>query len=419
MKNKQIILGFMICIMIVSIIYIGSYYNKSYTNEENIVEPKLAIVLIDENGNASATNEVPDASEYYLDFVKSKCSNGSHIGWDKENNKVKIRSNKADNCKLYFRKGTASLLGDLIMSSNTVSSETPSFSSVTVDGEFGFYSAEDDYGTSYYFRGDVENNYVKFGKWSENDESGNAGKEMYWRIVRINGDGTIRLIYDGTDAVANGTKHNVIIGASGYNNNAVESKYVGYTYENEAGIQTNSTIKGVIDTWYDTNLEINYGSYIADSIFCNDRTSRTADDGYTYYGAYDRLYTNKTPQLTCNQKDDRYAMNTIYGNGYLTNPVGLITADEVAYAGGMVYETNNTFYLANANIWYWTSSPFNYEESNANVWYFHVGNRIDHRYITLASAGGVRPVINIDSDILFAGTGTIDNPYVLAGTVNE
>ena len=155
----------------------------------------------------------------------------------------------------------------------TVSSGTPNFTKTSIeDGTNGIYAAEDDLGTSYYFRGNVTNNYVKF-----------ANK--YWRIIRINGDGTIRMIYAGTRAHANGYNdsiaNNMSIGTSTFNSSYDDNTYVGYmygtagatTYANTHSNTTNSTIKTKLDSWYDTNI-VNTGNekYIADAIYCNDRS---------------------------------------------------------------------------------------------------------------------------------------------------
>lgn len=144
---------------------------------------------------------------------------------------------------------------------------TPNFNVAATTNE-GIFAAEDDLGTSYYFRGAVENNYVKF-----------AG--YYWRIIRINGDGTIRMIYDGTTAHSNGESspdrqlQNVAFNTN-YNDNA----YVGYmygtpgssTYEATHANINNSTIKTANDAWYKTNIQDKgYGDYVADAIYCSDR----------------------------------------------------------------------------------------------------------------------------------------------------
>ena len=112
-------------------------------------------------------------------------------------------------------------------------------------------SAPDNYGTSYYYRGNVTNNYVKF-------------DNFYWRIVRINGDGSIRLTYDGTMAHENGeASDDRIIGTSPFNENYNDNAYVGYmygtpnssTYEETHANINDSTIKKYIDLWYENNIK--------------------------------------------------------------------------------------------------------------------------------------------------------------------
>ena len=116
-----------------------------------------------------------------------------------------------------------------ILANSKVNEGTPDFSQVATTDE-GVWTAEDDLGTSYYFRGAVENNYVKF-----------AG--YWWRIIRINGDGSIRIIYDGTTAHANGeSSTDRQTGTSEYNSSSNASYYVGYTYQ--ANAQRPSTQNG-------------------------------------------------------------------------------------------------------------------------------------------------------------------------------
>ena len=287
---------------------------------------------------------------------------------------------------------------------------TPNFGSTATTDE-GIYSAQDDYGTSYYFRGAVTNNYVKF-----------ANK--YWRIIRINGDGTIRLIYDGTSAHANGeSSSDRQIGTSAFNSSYNDNAYVGYMY-GQTGASSysaahantnNSTIKKSVDNWYKTNIvDAGYSDKVADVIYCNDRSMKSGT-GYgttvTYYSARYRLYTNKSPVLTCTNKNDRFTVSdTSRGNGALTYPVGLITADEVAMGGG-VYATSNSSYYLYTGQYYWAMSPYNFNGSGA--YEFSVGSdgRIIYDYVGFTS--GVRPVLSLKSDISVTGSGTQNDPFLV------
>ena len=125
---------------------------------------------------------------------------------------------------------------------------------------------------------------------------------------------------------------------------------------------TDSTIKTKLDNWYKTNM-ISYTSKLADETFCSDR-SITSGSGYlttptTYYGAYNRLQDNKKPSLKCSQDNDKFKMSN--ESAKLNYPVALITADEVAMAGGRAYynggySPNSNYYLYNGK-YYWTLSP--------------------------------------------------------------
>lgn len=293
------------------------------------------------------------------------------------------------------------------------------------DGTKGIYSAEDDFGTSYYFRGTVENNYIKF-----------ANK--YWRIIRINGDGSIRMIYAGTSAHANGTTNNDMkIDNSEYNTNYNDNTYVGYkigstgssTYANTHSNAGNSTIKTYIDNWYETNLK-EYKYYLKDTIYCNDRKvvninnvvgmTLTGDGTGTNESAYagsDRTYVSHSPTLKCENKNDRFTVNNTMGNMELVYPIALATSDELVYAGAtgidpatMTYITNTEFYLFNGDFC-WTMTPFFFAGGDASVdglsAYGNVGCSDVYGYY------GVRPVVSLRSDAILGGSGTMNDPFVV------
>ena len=312
------------------------------------------------------------------------------------------------------------------------------------DGTKGIYKSEDDFGTSYYFRGAVDNNYVKFA-------------DFYWRIIRINGDGSIRMIYAGTSAHANGESENDShIGDSKYNVNYQDNGYVGYMYGNfttptncstddnnvttctggstsyeEAHANINdSTIKTYIDDWYNTYLS-NYSYAIADTIYCNDRSVTPVESlasialtgtgkgmENTAYSGLTRGYISHNPSLKCVNKNDRFTVNNSIGNAKLTNPIALITSDEVIMGGLSNYDFVNNAgvynpdsYLTTLDYWYWTLTPF--AAAGASV---HVnGVYSDFLYADTAvdsDFGGVRPVVSLSSDAISGGNGTINNPWI-------
>lgn len=305
------------------------------------------------------------------------------------------------------------------------------------DGTKGIYATEDDLGISYYFRGAVENNYVKFANF-------------YWRIIRINGDGTIRMIYAGTSAHPNGyddsSTRDMDIGDSTYNDNGDDNAYVGYMY-GTAGASTyavahsntnNSTIKTLIDNWYKTNIvDKGFSNYVADAIYCNDRSLVPTTDtnvntifsnmqgedntglGYgsntTAYGSFKRNYVEHTPSLKCPNNNDKFTTENI-GNSKLTYPVALITTDEVSLAGGLTFDLevgnyvkNQDYYLYNGN-YYWTMTPWSFVGGVAFVnSVFDAG--LDFVYVTDTPAA--RAVISLNSNAISAGSGTMTDPFVV------
>ena len=308
----------------------------------------------------------------------------------------------------------------------TPSSGTPDFSKTSCSSgcdetTVGLFKTEDDLGDSYYFRGDVENNYVYF-----------ANK--YWRIIRINGDGTIRMIYAGTSAHPNGyddsSTNDMNIGTSEFNTNYNDNAYVGFMY-GTAGSSTynathantnNSTIKTTLDNWYVSNIkDTTNEQYVVDAIYCNDRELQSGTGTgttETYYKAYNRLYTNKTPTLKCNQENDRFTkkitIGELTGNRGLTYPIGLITADEIAYAGGKYYQSdlsanNSKYYLYTGNS-FWTMSPYYFSGSFAREFIMNGLGFLDCSY-AVADTFIVRPVISISGTALNSGTGTKTKPF--------
>ena len=295
----------------------------------------------------------------------------------------------------------------------SLSSGTPNFTKTSIDDKTnGIYSAKDDLGTSYYFRGNVTNNYVKF-----------ANK--YWRIIRINGDGTIRMIYAGTSAHANGyddsSANDMNIGTSTFNSSYDDNTYVGYmygtagasTYANTHSNKTNSTIKTKLDSWYDTNI-VNTGNekYIADAIYCNDR-SVSSGTGIgtiaTTYAAQTRINNGK-PTLKCTNNNDKFTKSTTIGNGKLTRMIGLITSDEVMYAGGKSGRYNQEYYLY-SGVWYWTMAPYSYASGRAYV--YLVYNNGSLSYGGVDGTYAVRPVVSLKSDAISRGSGTAASPFLV------
>ena len=283
----------------------------------------------------------------------------------------------------------------------------------------GLYQGTDDYGTTYYYRGNVKNNNVYF-----------AG--FYWQIVRINGDGSIRLMYNGTEKNATSTKQSINNRPYQFNSKYNNPAYVGYMYGNPDGttfdeVHTNtasSTIKIAVDSWYKTNIEDKgYRGYISTTIgFCGDRSlySNSGGDGVqinknTYFGAYGR-YISNTAQFTCPEPNrDLYTVSSSsLGNKSLTYPVGLITYDEMVFAGIDGRHINKLSWIYSM-FHTWTMSPSTFDAGNGAGGEFNETSVGALSANTITSERNARPVINLKSDTLITGgIGTVNEPYVIA-----
>ena len=313
-------------------------------------------------------------------------------------------------------------------------------------------STEDDYGTSYYFRGAVKNNYVQF-----------ANK--CWRIVRIVGDGSVKLVLhnDNTAGAANpcSSANNSTSAAfarysgttykSTFNTNYNDNAYVGFRYGTtgasdyaNAHANTNkSTILTNLESWYTKNLAL-YESKLADTIWCNDKsTFTTYTSGSTYgtglgygtnqtgYGASNRVGADfiddvalyASPSLICPNDNNGGKLSkftvsdTTKGNGNLTYKIGLLTADEIAFSGSAAGALNLSTYLqenTGENFW-WSLSPGYFNGNYTSVWFAGSGNlHIDGIEVNVSSNFGLRPAISLVSNITISGgSGTSEDPYVI------
>ena len=293
-------------------------------------------------------------------------------------------------------------------------------------------STEDDYGTSYYFRGAVTNNYVEF-----------ANK--CWRIVRISGDGTVKLILHNDNTVgaanpcssANNSSNAAFARYSGttytskFNTDYNDNAYIGFkygtpgssTYEATHANTNKSTILTNLETWYTNNLAA-YESVIDDNVWCNDKTNVTDTTfdpaeinptglGYgsnnTYYASFQRLVSSDGlaaggtgPSLKCNGELSK-----------ITSKVGLITADELAFAGYAAGRYNLVTYLqenATDTLW-WSLSPVGFDYGDAVVWGVRSG---DFGSNDVNDSGAGRPSISLKSTTNVTGNGTSDTPYIIS-----
>ena len=440
MKKKIIYLS-AILVLVISLITLSSIYkskDNKYKKEYNTISKGMAIMIKEEGATdyvQSNSKDIPKGN-YVLNEEKTHCeNNGKVTNYNSATGKISINFIGSDRCYLYFDyysgpKGWETILLNNGNGATTVDEAkayisgkgTPTFANVAKTNE-GMYATDDDYTAttgmkSYYFRGAVDNNWVKFGEV--------GGKPIYWRIIRINGDGSIRMIYSGTTAPTESTKvvmtgDGTQIGKSVFNSNYNKSEYVGYMYTNgeQHGNSTSSTIKTTIENWYaETTLKDN--PFISQNqIFCNDRSSSSAQSvtwssGKTYdYGATGRLEKNKTPILTCPEEVDKFtSKDSTIGNKMLEYPVGLITADEIAMAGGAYgfSNTNSSYYLY-TDQGYWLGSADSFNSVRSYAFEFNVAN--DGRINTTGVDynRGARPVISLSSKAKLSGNGTYNDVY--------
>lgn len=284
----------------------------------------------------------------------------------------------------------------------------PSYSAIATEEDSGMYATEDvNGGTTYYYRGLVNDNWVYF-----------AGS--YWRIIRIDEDGNIKMIYAGetvttADNGITSTAEQTINSNTAFNSSRSSYYYVGYVYSTTSlhGTTTDSLIKGVVDDWYETNIEnTEYDSYLATTTYCIDReawsssssfkdsTFLTGSTSSMYYGAYKRLEANKTPSLECNNSADKLSLKA-----------GLISADEVALAGGVKSIGNNSYYLY-TNATYWTLSPCCFSSGFGNVWGVNGSGHLGTYNATYTY--GARAAVSLNSStLIIKGSGVYTDPYIV------
>ena len=394
-------------------------FTEGYTVTLNVINGSTSPVskVVGRDGVTSFT--VTPNSGYKLELESDTC-NGTLSG--NTYTISNITGNKT--CSITFKQYLP--LYDKILADNTTIKTRTDFNTTFTETNTGtLYKATESIAGNtpkdvYYFAGDAKNNWVKFGGF-------------YWRIIRTNYDGSIRLLYSGTS-------HNTTagyIGTSKFNTSTNDPMYVGYKYGTTDSLENNrlntndSTIKTYIDNWYNNNLS-SYSKYIStEAIYCNDRElvpeSTYKTDGTTfYYAPFGRLNTNKTPTYNCTNIKDAFSGSN--SEAKLTYPIGLMTADEIAFAGGVAAKTMNTPYawfmsnsaggsITGSTIW-WSLSPSYWLGSLSGVWGVY-GSGLPG-YLngnSVADTYAVRPAISLKSCIKYStGNGTANNPYTIEET---
>ena len=342
--------------------------------------------------------------------------------------------------KLYIGKGTEPVPDFIskILRDNPTIEERTDFSVTNVANTTGtiYKTNKTENGSDvYYYSGNTTNNWVYFGGF-------------YWRIIRTNEDGSVRMLYSGTS-------HDTTSGYiefSAFNSTYNDPMYIGYMYGTSGSLENNrtntndSTIKTTIDSWYQNNLLTNYDKYISKTaIYCNDRSVpsnnyTTSTSSEFNYGAHTRLYTNKSPSYKCGGNTtggfyettqavaDKFSASTEGGgNNQLKYPIALMTADEISFAGGVsgtdlsspyawYYINSQGKSITDYNNW-WSLSPDGWSGSYAGIWYVYGSDNPGLLRINVVqNSRAVRPAISLDSCVKVTGTGTADDPYVVDET---
>ena len=433
------------------------YYIGEVSNDVNIgylesdgynVPPKSVGINLEKSGSSGSSN-------IYRILVENESNNdlsielGVQVGLDY--NDLSLPSNG----HLFEKIQLSSILQQLV-DNNEVKTEKVNMFNYTSNGMIagageanknyvtnGLYTMDDEDGISYYFRGNIDNNNVQFGEYEDDyyvyhsfvsyfqtlescqeyDSScsesnkvklASKGDKMYWKILRVNGDGSLRLIYNGTSA--NPTNNDLVnsyaVGISVFNLMTNERKYSGYTYDRNTN-ETDSFIKREVDSWYKNTLGSNntYDNKVLEGNFCNDSSEYQLYDGTV--GIYGNVYRlvqvannfsqPNSPTLKCPVTDESY------GGSYKLK-AGLITADELVLAGES-YGIEGDSYLNNSNMPYWTMTPSTFNDNMAGIYdkqeYF-AGDAVD------SFDDAIRPVINVTTDRGFtSGDGTKNNPFTI------
>ena len=324
---------------------------------------------------------------------------------------------------LFITEGTEdpnkTLYNQLLVDKSTKLTRTD-FSKVLTDNNTNtLYTGVEDSKTVYYFAGNATDNWVKFGKNASN-------QDLYWRIIRTNSDGSVRLLYHGTST----TTTDAYIGTSAFNSSYDNIAYVSYMYGSLGSISSarentnNSTIKTTIDNWYISNLEAKgYTKYLSTTaVYCNDRS--ISSDSINF-GAFTRLGTNKTPSYDCAATEDKFTVDTSTGNGKLTYPIALMTADEVSFAGGLYGANTPTWYYYNSvngsstgSKFWWLLSPLDSSTSGSSMFIVRGSSnpgRLNYNYVY--SNNGVRPALSLKSCVKYSsGDGSASDPYTIKET---
>ena len=462
----------------------SKYLKYELTDGSNVVSGNLSklgynsdgkgYILLAKNKYLSKTDTTGNTYKLKIWLSYDKSANQNDLLNSNITTHIYASGNNGNTCPGSVDTVIIPTLYEQILADNSAIKTRTDFNTTFTETNTGtLYKATEQIGTNpvknvYYFAGDAKNNWVKFGKY-QNDFSryrgyysttdtsykdystmdectsasiynkncteykyANTGDDIYWRIIRTNLDGSIKLLYAGTSPDTTSG----YIGKSAFNTTYNDPMYVGYKYGTSGSLENNrlntndSTMKTYIDNWYKNNLTA-YTKYLSnDAVYCNDRNLKS---GETYsnsfdYASWERIYTNKQPTYNCTNMSDAFSVNNT--SAKLDYPVGLMTIDELSYAGGVYkaklttpyawYYTNENGKSITGSEDSWSLSPSFWNSASSADWRW--GGSSEPGYLSYNSADlayAVRPAISLKSCTKWAsGDGSSSNPYTIQETTS-
>ena len=462
----------------------SKYLKYELTDGSNVVSGNLSklgynsdgkgYILLAKNKYLSKTDTTGNTYKLKIWLSYDKSANQNDLLNSNITTHIYASGNNGNTCPGSVDTVIIPTLYEQILADNSAIKTRTDFNTTFTETNTGtLYKATEQIGTNpvknvYYFAGDAKNNWVKFGKY-QNDFSryrgyysttdtsykdystmdectsasiynkncteykyANTGDDIYWRIIRTNLDGSIKLLYAGTSPDTTSG----YIGKSAFNTTYNDPMYVGYKYGTSGSLENNrlntndSTMKTYIDNWYKNNLTA-YTKYLSnDAVYCNDRNLKS---GETYsnsfdYASWERIYTNKQPTYNCTNMSDAFSVNNT--SAKLDYPVGLMTIDELSYAGGVYkaklttpyawYYTNENGKSITGSEDSWSLSPSFWNSASSGDWRW--GGSSEPGYLSYNSADlayAVRPAISLKSCTKWAsGDGSSSNPYTIQETTS-
>ena len=461
----------------------SKYLKYELTDGSNVVSGNLSklgynsdgkgYILLAKNKYLSKSDTTGNAYKLKIWLSYDKSTNQNDLLNSNITTHIYASGNNGNTCPGSVDTVIPTLYEQILADNSAIKTRTDFNTTFTETNTGTLYKATEQIGTNpvknvYYFAGDAKNNWVKFGKY-QNDFSryrgyysttdtsykdystmdectsasiynkncteykyANTGDDIYWRIIRTNLDGSIKLLYAGTSPDTTSG----YIGKSAFNTTYNDPMYVGYKYGTSGSLENNrlntndSTMKTYIDNWYKNNLTA-YTKYLSnDAVYCNDRNLKS---GETYsnsfdYASWERIYTNKQPTYNCTNMSDAFSVNNT--SAKLDYPVGLMTIDELSYAGGVYkaklttpyawYYTNENGKSITGSEDSWSLSPSFWNSASSGDWRW--GGSSEPGYLSYNSADlayAVRPAISLKSCTKWAsGDGSSSNPYTIQETTS-